>query len=527
MDEGGLCRLLGKMRAERDWTSASALIWHAMEEPALQQILRPIHFNIVLASLSETREWERALMLLEQISQTGLHPDVYSFSAAISACKRASQPDEAISLFRSMCASDVRPNTVCFNTVLDACQAAGRHEQLLALFGAMAAYGVEPDAWTYSSAIGALSRTGQWQRAMEMFDRLEPLLLGRSATPRQLEQYNHCHAATMRAALRAGSWSAVLSLYDRLREAGVEPNSHTLRPAIVACAGAHAEEPEMGCQRAVRLLYSAPSVAANEHTYTAAAQACEKAGSWRVAVELLDRMEEQGVQPNAHMCTAVIGAHAGEGRWSEALTLLDKMCVENIPLDGHTTSAALRVCACAGAWEPAMQFLMYRMPVLGARPSVHHVSTVMNCCGKARRWQESLQVAKRCEEQGVVLDRGLLTTALAACGRVGEWEYALAVLRQLTRIGGTVDMGTRRNAIAAMGRGGQWELALRLTPPEADVACHNMALLALCRTGQWQHARQLLLRIRKRGPEPDELTCRLAEKVRVAIARGASDFEGR
>ena len=165
-------------------------------------------------------------MLIEHMPAAGIDPDVYSFTAAISACSRAKQPDRAVALFKQLCATDVRPNAVCFNAALAACQRTRRYSQLLALFGAMPAYGVQPDAWAYSAAIDAVARVGQWERALELLDDLEQAAArgrgGREASsPEQ-----HCYGAAMRACLREKKYTAVLEPYERLRRSGVEPNSH-------------------------------------------------------------------------------------------------------------------------------------------------------------------------------------------------------------------------------------------------------------------------------------------------------------
>eukprot|EP00966_Prymnesium_polylepis_P067234 1560978-Prymnesium_polylepis.1 len=171
MDAPRLLKLLSSLRRRKDWQKASATLWSASARERL--LLRPIHYNVVLAALSDAAQWEQALMLLEHMPAAGMQPDVYSYAAAISACSRASEPDRAISLFKQMCATDVRPNAVCFNAALAACQRMRRHSQLIALFGAMPAYGVQPDAWAYSSAIDAVARLGQWERALELLADVE------------------------------------------------------------------------------------------------------------------------------------------------------------------------------------------------------------------------------------------------------------------------------------------------------------------------------------------------------------------
>ena len=207
----------------------------------------PVHFNIVLGSLSASREWERCLVLLEHdMPNAGLQPDAYSYSAAISACAKAGQPSHAIALFKAMCAGGVPPNQVTCNTVLSACQRAKQPQELLALFASMPSLGVQPGAWAYSAAISAFAETGRPQEALALFRAMPP-----SVRPEQ-----HCFAAAMGACRRAGEWEEVLRLYAQLLASGVEPYSHTLNAAVSACAAS----PKLGWRSALRLLAQAPPV---------------------------------------------------------------------------------------------------------------------------------------------------------------------------------------------------------------------------------------------------------------------------
>ena len=121
MGSNQLRSLLLKNKGKRDWRAACDVLWWAMEQQP--DTLEPMHFNIVLASLATAKEWERCLVLLEHdMPTTGLDPDAYSYSSAISACAKSGQSAHAIALFKHMCAAGVEPNSITCNTVLSACQ---------------------------------------------------------------------------------------------------------------------------------------------------------------------------------------------------------------------------------------------------------------------------------------------------------------------------------------------------------------------------------------------------------------------
>eukprot|EP00966_Prymnesium_polylepis_P334091 7389487-Prymnesium_polylepis.1 len=61
-------------------------------------------------------------------------------------------------------------------------------------------------------------------------------------------------------------------------------------------------------------------------------------------------MGERGVRPNAHVYAAAIGAHGAERRWESALELLDRLEADGVRADAHVASATLVVCGKAGQW---------------------------------------------------------------------------------------------------------------------------------------------------------------------------------
>lgn len=70
--------------------------------------------------------WERALELLDEMKRSGLNPDVYSYSAAISACEKDKQWEKALEIFEKMQIQNVNPDVVAFNSAITACSQGSR-----------------------------------------------------------------------------------------------------------------------------------------------------------------------------------------------------------------------------------------------------------------------------------------------------------------------------------------------------------------------------------------------------------------
>ena len=119
-----LMRSLLHHKQLRDWKSASAALWTALDTHP--EWLEAKHVNVVMATLAAARptaEWERALLLLDQMPSFGLQPDSYSFSTAINACARAGQTDRALTIFKQCSADSLNPpDAFVFNAALEACR---------------------------------------------------------------------------------------------------------------------------------------------------------------------------------------------------------------------------------------------------------------------------------------------------------------------------------------------------------------------------------------------------------------------
>lgn len=99
-------------------------------------------------------------------------------------------------------------------------------------------------------------------------------------------------------------------------------------------------------------------------SFNAAIDACGRAGQWRAALSLLDKMSSAGVPRGTITYNAVIAA-CGKGKeWARAVSLLHEMLARQAKTDGDLApvpmadvvsySAAIDACVRAGEWEEAI-----------------------------------------------------------------------------------------------------------------------------------------------------------------------------
>jgi pentatricopeptide repeat domain-containing protein 1 len=67
------------------------------------------------------------------MDKRGITPNVFSYSAAISACEKGSQWENALELLREMDKCGITPNVVSYNATISAFEKGGQWEKALKL----------------------------------------------------------------------------------------------------------------------------------------------------------------------------------------------------------------------------------------------------------------------------------------------------------------------------------------------------------------------------------------------------------
>ena len=104
-----------------------------------------------ISALGRSRQWERALSLLDEMRECGVTPNAISFSAAISACENGGKWERSLSLLDEMRERGVRPDVVTYTALMQALAASGCVEEGFALLRDFEAAGLADTPDSYSA----------------------------------------------------------------------------------------------------------------------------------------------------------------------------------------------------------------------------------------------------------------------------------------------------------------------------------------------------------------------------------------
>jgi pentatricopeptide repeat protein len=284
--------------------------------------------NILMNCFAKLGDLDKARQLLEEMKQTTLAPSSSigaddassSPSSSNGASKSRSQHSSTLLLLLQSPTVPVRPNLVTYNTFLNACQLAGDLDAALAAKQDLELAGIRPDATTYTTLIATVARKksctfGERDPSLafilldEMKHRSRRAIDGSSDD--RLAPNGKTYSALIDACGRCGrSDLALQGLRIMLRETS----------RLTKQFQKEQQQQHINNNKQVRFALQ------NEvGAWTAAINACGKAGRIRTAMRLFYAMPKLGCEPNAVTCGCLTDSLLRAGHVDDALQVLRYM----------------------------------------------------------------------------------------------------------------------------------------------------------------------------------------------------------
>lgn len=256
-------------------------VWHQM----ISSGCKPNEFtlNRVLQAMSKGLKWELALETLRTIpARYNFVASEHCFTTAITACGRAGRMSEAIEILNEFEGSQGLGSVYSYSAAIRACREEDQrpaHSAASELFGRFVAQGGKPNQVILGSLLNAYAIGGKWFESLT-------LLYSQDFKP-NIVAYN----TVLLACAKEGEVDLCIGLLrDMLvREGAPKPNVVSFTTAISACA--HRGQ----CSEVTYLLSEMEDqgVTPSGFTYTTAANVMVKGGKWEEALKLLDMVTNE------------------------------------------------------------------------------------------------------------------------------------------------------------------------------------------------------------------------------------------
>ncbi len=277
---------------------------------------------------------QKALDIFQQMKEEGVQPDavwtVVCWNAMIFGHVKRGEGHKALELFQKMLQEGVQPDAVTYVGVLNACASIMALEEGRRAHEHIIQSGCESNSFVGSSLIDMYAKCGSMEEASRVFNKLP----SRAVV---------CWTAMIFGHVKRGEGHKALELFQKMQQEGVQPDTVTYVGVLNACAsiialeeGRHAHEQiiQSGCE-------------SNAFVGSSLIDMYAKCGSMEEASRVFNKLPSQAV-----VCwTAMIFGHMKHGEGHKALELFQKMLQEGVQPDAVTYVGVLNACASITALE--------------------------------------------------------------------------------------------------------------------------------------------------------------------------------
>ena len=245
--------------------------------------------------------------------------------------------------------------------------------------------------------------------------------------------------------------------------------------------------------------------------YTCAIQATQRLPDSAGALQLLEKMQSDGIRADVVVYNAVLAACDKDGQWQTVLQLMQNMKDEGIAADVITYNTAISACGKGGQLKRALG-LLNEGHAEGVAPDTITYSTVITACGRAGEWQAALQVMEDMRADGVRPTTITFSAATSACAKGGQWQRALRLMEDMESEGIRANTITYSSTINACAKAGKWRVAERLLKEmqvkgvHANTVTYSAAISACEKDGHWRQALKLIVKMQSLGIGPNIVT---------------------
>ena len=368
---------------------ALKLLREIVEEKELQ--MSAVGFNAAISACAQAGDWENAISLLTRMEDAQTNttkqylvpaPDSVTYGTVLAACEIGEQWRLVLKYAISMQDKGLELDGLAFTSCLHACQQLGLADEALHYLDMMKSVqpvtpqtaklersGARqplrgPDDVAYRLAISACARGGAWERGIRLLDESTRV----TGKPPDVVAYT----SAITGCEYAGKWMEAFYLLNKMRKIGVQANEVTMAAVIGACATACAQqrkdkmnsdvpevpEPQKKALQLLNLMKKHSSmVDPNIQVYNAAIRVCAEASDLSSAFQLLEEIEEAGIDRTEITYGSLMTACERVGDMESASKVFRKLKADGIVPNEIIYGASISCCRKAGQSERALLLL--------------------------------------------------------------------------------------------------------------------------------------------------------------------------
>eukprot|EP00752_Nemacystus_decipiens_P007447 g6656.t1 len=517
------CNIAGR------WQDALDLVRRAEESGVKPDM---ISYSTLMNALCHSGECARALEVFREMIKRKLEPGLVSCNYVLTYCSKHKAGMVAMEFLVVMKKAKLKVTSVSYNAVIAALFREEQYELVLEMFREMQLFGLAPDGFAVSHCLQACDLTekydaaagvirGLWKMGTPVEDRIYTVafsVLARGCHVKLITDLLHdmetrgvkpnegCYTSIVTAYCKAERVKEAERLLRRLRAEGKPIYTAAFTSVISSCKHGGDSERALALFEEMQAAPPEANIAPNQFTYNALISVLTFSGRLDVATEKFREMKEIGLQYDLVTFVNMILGFARENRYKDVLVMFEGM-------------EALMAANTRDGKDGSVPMLVRNQ--IGYRNCYHEA---LKGCEVEGNWEMARRILKSMHLQNMEVDVVAYGAAIGACGRKGRWKEALEILREMKA---TDDVSPNvicySAAITACEKGGEWRKALHLllkminSGVEPDTIAYNASISASANCGEWQMALKLFDSLFKAGLTPD---ARTYSAVMIACFKG-------
>ncbi|XP_066350139.1 LOW QUALITY PROTEIN: pentatricopeptide repeat-containing protein At2g06000-like [Miscanthus floridulus] len=284
-------------------------------------------FNVVIKGVCRVGNFQKALELVERMTEFGCSPDTITHNILIDGLCRAKQVNRGHEVLRRLLRDGVcMPNVVTYTSVISGYCKAGRMEDALSVYNDMLESGTRPNTVTYNVLINGYGKASDMESAVSMY---RQLILRRC--PPDVVTFS----SLIDGYCRCGQLDDAMRIWKEMGQHHIQPNVYTFSIIIHSLCKQNRSAEALGFLRELNMR---ADIAPQTFIYNPVIDILCKGGKVDEANLIVTDMEEKGCHPDKYTYTILIIGHCMKGRIAEAITLFHKMvetgcCPDNITVN--------------------------------------------------------------------------------------------------------------------------------------------------------------------------------------------------
>lgn len=248
-------------------------------------------------------------------------------------------------------------------------------------------------------------------------------------------------------------------------------------------------------------------ISLREDAMYAMISACTKEEKWDLALKIFQSMLKKGMKPNLVACNTLINSLGKAGKVGLVFKVYSVLKSLGHKPDEYTWNALLTALYKANRYEDVLQlFDMIRSENLCCL-NEYLYNTAMVSCQKLRYWEKAVKLLYEMEGSGLTVSTSSYNLVISACEKSRKSKVALLVYEHMAQRDCKPNTFTYLSLVRSCIWGSLWdEVEDILKKVEPDVSLYNAAIHGMCLRREFKFAKELYVKMREMGLEPDGKT---------------------